>query len=70
LDEAKFVHFSDWPLPKPWLLKNKAQVEPFQPECHLTDVGEDCRDREIWLSLYADFAQRRKICDVTVKYAA
>jgi hypothetical protein len=64
------VHFSDWPLPKPWLLKNKAQVEPFQPECHLTDVGEDCRDREIWLSLYADFAQRRKICDVTVKYAA
>jgi alpha-N-acetylglucosamine transferase len=70
LDEAKFVHFSDWSLPKPWLLRNQAQVAPFQPECHPTDVGEDCRDREIWLSLYADFAQRRKICDVTVKYAA
>lgn len=64
LDEAKFVHFSDWPLPKPWLVKNKAQEEKFRPDCHPTDAGEDCRDREIWLGLYEDFARRRKLCDV------
>lgn len=64
LDEAKFVHFSDWPLPKPWLVEDKAQAKKYQPECHPTDVGEDCRDREIWLGLYEDFARRRRVCDV------
>lgn len=64
LDEAKFVHFSDWPLPKPWIPYAKAQEDEIQPECHSTKEGEDCRDREIWPSLYADFARRRKLCKV------
>lgn len=64
LEEAKFVHFSDWPLPKPWVLRNKVPDEKYQPECHPTDAGEDCRDREIWLDLYADFARRMELCDV------
>lgn len=64
LDEAKFVHFSDWPLLKPWLPHEKAQEEKLQPECHATNAGLDCRDREIWLGLYADFVRRRKICDI------
>lgn len=63
-DEAKFVHFSDWPLPKPWLPHEKAQEEKIQPECRTTDTGQDYRDREIWLSLYADFARRRNLCDI------
>jgi alpha-N-acetylglucosamine transferase len=64
LDEAKFVHFSDWPLPKPWLPHETAQEEEIQPGCKHTSQGEDCRDRIVWLGLYADFARRRKeICD-------
>lgn len=64
LDEAKFVNFSDWPLPKPWLPHDNAQEKKVQPDCHPNGTSEDCRDREIWLGLYADFARRRKLCDV------
>lgn len=65
LEEAKFVHFSDWPLPKPWLPHDKAHEESIQPPCKDTSQGEDCRDRAAWLSLYADFARRkREVCDI------
>lgn len=60
LEEAKFVHFSDWPLPKPWLPHEKADEERIQPRCKETSQGEDCRDREVWLGLYADFTRRRR----------
>ncbi|CZT13039.1 hypothetical protein WAI453_005898 [Rhynchosporium graminicola] len=58
--EAKVVHFSDDPLPKPWLATKK-QMEKHQPKC--VDGGgfdEDCRARDIWVDLYADFRSRRK----------
>ncbi|KAK4506538.1 hypothetical protein PRZ48_000270 [Zasmidium cellare] len=61
LDEAKFVHFSDWPLPKPWLPHSESLERTWRPECHETEDGEDCRDRDVWKGLYVDFAQRRKI---------
>ena len=60
--EAKFVHFSDHPLPKPWEETSKAQVEKAMPPCEVDDnVREDCRAREIWLDLYRDFKERRKV---------
>lgn len=64
LDEAKFVHFSDWPIPKPWLPHSKALEEVWRPECHETEDGEDCRDQDIWLGLYKDFAHRREVSDL------
>ena len=64
MEEAKYVHFSDWPVPKPWKLKGSVQTKELRPECRITNAGEDCRDRDIWLDLYADFAKRRKLCDV------
>ncbi|WPG99079.1 glycosyltransferase family 8 protein [Acrodontium crateriforme] len=66
LDEAKFVHFSDWPLPKPWLSHSQEQEEKVQPDCTaagaLNDIprNQSCPEREIWLELYADFRSRRK----------
>ncbi|KAF2264010.1 nucleotide-diphospho-sugar transferase [Lojkania enalia] len=63
LEEAKFVHFSDWPRPKPWLKADSAIVEEVQPKCKKVEGEEDCTDRDIWLSLYQDFSQRRqRIC--------
>ncbi|KAI4620842.1 hypothetical protein J4E83_005204 [Alternaria metachromatica] len=62
--EAKFVHFSDWPLPKPWLNATEDQVARQQPSCRSLSEGElDCTDREMWLELRRDFSERRlRVC--------
>ncbi|GFF24628.1 alphaN-acetylglucosamine transferase [Aspergillus udagawae] len=66
LAEAKLVHFSDWPLPKPWVLSNQKLLAEILPKCDYkpgTLQERGCRDREVWKSLYQDFRQRRKdIC--------
>ncbi|KAG4411893.1 hypothetical protein IFR04_014984, partial [Cadophora malorum] len=60
LSEARVVHFSDSPLPKPWLASEE-QIQKFRPEC-TGGVGweEDCREREAWVGFYEDFKRRRK----------
>ncbi|KAK9548662.1 N-acetylglucosaminyltransferase [Aspergillus fumigatus] len=66
LAEAKLVHFSDWPLPKPWVLSNQKLLAEILPKCDFkpgTMQERGCRDREVWKSLYEDFRRRRKdIC--------
>lgn len=66
LQEAKFVHFSDWPMPKPWLEPLSGMVEKNQPDCRKvsSETEElDCTDREVWLGIRKDFTERRKrIC--------
>lgn len=65
LDEAKFVHFSDWPVPKPWLKASDSIMDKHQPKCKEGTNGgaEDCTDRDIWRGLYKDFSDRRqRIC--------
>lgn len=63
LAEAKFVHFSDWPVPKPWIETPEPLREEKQPRCETGDGmgGEDCRARDIWLGLYGDFRRRRQV---------
>ncbi|KAL2808647.1 nucleotide-diphospho-sugar transferase [Aspergillus granulosus] len=67
--EAKFVHFSDWPIPKPWITADPAIIQKHQPACNMdpeTDQ-DDCRSRDIWLDLYREFADRRKrTCEIGV----
>ncbi|KAF2197624.1 nucleotide-diphospho-sugar transferase [Delitschia confertaspora ATCC 74209] len=62
--EASFIHFSDWPMPKPWLKPSADETERNQPKCKQTaEGGQDCEDRDVWLELRADFANRRqRIC--------
>jgi hypothetical protein len=62
LDEAKFVHFSDWPLPKPWLPYTEELYQQQSPDCHGVENRQDCRDRDIWSGLYRDFTERREVC--------
>lgn len=63
LQEAKLVHFSDWPLPKPWILWPNNLMREIQPECEF-DTGtaneRGCEDRKVWKGLYDDFRRRRK----------
>ncbi|OCL13752.1 glycosyltransferase family 8 protein [Glonium stellatum] len=58
LAEAKLVHFSDWPLPKPWIMWPSEGLAQMQPDCG----GKErvCRERAIWKDLYDDFRRRRK----------
>ncbi|KAI9654259.1 MAG: N-acetylglucosaminyltransferase [Trizodia sp. TS-e1964] len=69
LAEGKFLHFSDWPLPKPWLA-TPAQVDEGKPTCDLDSAtGEetDCRAQKLWVGFYMDFAKRRKeTCGIDV----
>ncbi|KIV99039.1 uncharacterized protein PV09_09214 [Verruconis gallopava] len=65
LKEAKLVHFSDWPLPKPWIMWPNEGLVEMQPQCD-DDFKGRCREREIWKELYEDFRRRRsKLCKIS-----
>ncbi|KAJ4269475.1 N-acetylglucosaminyltransferase [Fusarium torreyae] len=63
--EAKLIHFSDWPLPKPWKPTLEDLRLSLQPNCTgAANSVEDCTSRIIWNSLYTDFKKKRKeVCD-------
>ncbi|KAH9904019.1 glucose N-acetyltransferase [Xylariomycetidae sp. FL2044] len=67
-NEAKFLHFSDWPVPKPWITMTETTRQDSQPKCTTRDGTEDCSARELWNGFYTDFAQRRSdVCDTRKK---
>lgn len=58
--EAKFVHYSDHPLGKPWLV-GKQDREGYEPLCGWTpSSNRDCRAKYIWTDLYDGFTESRK----------
>jgi hypothetical protein len=60
-NEAKFLHFSDWPVPKPWLATpEKIRLER-QPRCFERAGVDDCTERDMWNGFYTDFRDRRKV---------
>lgn len=63
LKEASLVHFSDWPLPKPWIMWPHNLIGDMTPRCKKGVEGQewDCRDKRVWLGLYDDFRRRRKV---------
>ena len=65
IEEASLVHFSDYPFPKPWIMWPRNLLAEKMPECKRREGdNEDCQDKKIWLGLYDDFRQRRKVgCD-------
>jgi len=62
MQEAKFVHFSDYPFSKPWEETSAEEQENAVPACVVGEEGKvDCRARDIWIELYKDFKARRKV---------
>lgn len=64
LADAKLVHFSDWPLPKPWVMWPQKLLAEMLPKCKNnpgTPQESNCRDRQIWRQLYDDFRRRRRV---------
>lgn len=70
MGEARYVHFSDYPVPKPWVPSTEALRREWMPACKKGSVGEgageeNCDDQNAWVWLYKDFRERRKrICGV------
>ncbi|KAI8962941.1 glycosyltransferase family 8 protein [Daldinia sp. FL1419] len=63
-NEAKFLHFSDWPVPKPWLPMSDSMRQDKQPKCVTKDGQEDCSARDLWNGFYDDFSDRRsRVCN-------
>ena len=61
LKEAKYVHFSDWPFPKPWINAVNETTKAMAPKCSVQKDGRvDCSDRDVWTWLYDDFRERRE----------
>ncbi|AEO71840.1 glycosyltransferase family 8 protein [Thermothielavioides terrestris NRRL 8126] len=59
--EAKYLHFSDWPMPKPWLPADEELRLQVQPKCYVNDGGvESCAERELWNGWRNEFKERRK----------
>lgn len=56
-DEAKLIHFSDDPLPKPWAAQWE-EVKDHQPKC---EKNGNCDARDIWLTLYSDYWTRAQV---------
>ncbi|KAJ5714703.1 CAZyme family GT8, partial [Penicillium malachiteum] len=64
LKDAKYLHFSDWPVPKPWIAATRDVINNTQPPCEFnpaTGQQDDCRIREHWLGIYKDFRTRRQV---------
>ena len=70
LDEAKFLHFSDWPVPKPWKPSRESHMQEEEPSCfpqYDGDRSSDCSDKDLWLGFYEDFRRRRKdVCGMDI----
>lgn len=59
INEASLVHFSDWPLPKPWIMWPHEGLAEMQPDCD-GDKSGSCAERDIWKGLYTNFRKKRK----------
>ncbi|KAH8595601.1 hypothetical protein B0O99DRAFT_652061 [Bisporella sp. PMI_857] len=61
LKEAAILHFSDYPIPKPWIQGSQELVNQYMPKCRRSEWfgGTNCRHRQVWLSLYSDYAEHR-----------
>lgn len=58
------VHFSDWPLPKPWLPHTKRQWEDALPTCLEDEIEKEdqprCADRVMWTGFYEDYSHLKE----------
>ncbi|KAK4184884.1 family 8 putative glycosyltransferase [Podospora australis] len=66
-NEAKFLHFSDWPVPKPWIQNAGAERvrKEQQPKCvaDKNGGGENCAGRDIWNGIFDAFREKReRVC--------
>lgn len=72
VSRAYLVHFSDWPLPKPWKPHTSKQWEEVQPACPADEVEREdrprCADRVMWTGFYTDYENDKNLrCSILAK---
>ncbi|KAK4861590.1 hypothetical protein LT330_003625 [Penicillium expansum] len=69
VSRAYLVHFSDWPLPKPWLYHTDAEWEAALPACPDNDTEHAdrprCADRVMWSGFYESYYRdKESVCSI------
>ncbi|KAM0328182.1 hypothetical protein ACHAQA_005589 [Verticillium albo-atrum] len=69
VSRSYLVHFSDWPLPKPWKPRSAAQWEAALPACDENEPPRDdrpkCADRVMWSGFYTMYDDMKgEVCGV------
>jgi hypothetical protein len=58
--ETKLVHFSDHPIPEPWIAP-KTTWEKYAPRCIAMSYRRfNCGNRDAWVRFYTEYRNRRK----------
>lgn len=62
LGRSKLLHFSDWPIPRPWASAPQVMLNKHMPKCQKSEWfgATNCKDRMLWMKLYTDYAMKRK----------
>ena len=60
-NEAKFLHCSDWPVPKPWVKMSDRHREENQLPCRDLMGKKSCVERGMWNWFYTDLMERRNV---------
>jgi hypothetical protein len=65
VSRAYLAHFSDWPLPKPWLPHTPEQWQSALPGCPANDTEREdrprCVDRVMWTGFYIDYEREKAL---------
>jgi hypothetical protein len=69
VSRAYLVHFSDWPLPKPWKPRTPEQWNSALPVCSPDDAERPdrpkCADKFMWMGFYEDYdLYKEKKCSI------
>ncbi|PBP24951.1 glucose N-acetyltransferase [Diplocarpon rosae] len=62
LRSSKLLHFSDWPIPRPWASANQTMLNKYMPKCLKSEWfgATNCENRVLWMQIYSDYAAKRK----------
>lgn len=61
--ESKYIHFSDYPIGKPWNYHSIDEFECKADEIHSDDVEGDTKACNLWNSIYSTYLATRNICE-------
>lgn len=64
VSQCKYIHFSDYPLGKPWNYASFKEFECTVDEKNAKDLETERRACEVWNGIYETYLETRKICAI------